>query len=349
MPEMPQTVAVNENMEEQRETSPLPRMDHADHFFAQGIIGRSQAMSAVFKLVRKVAASHATVILNGETGTGKGMIARAIHDLSGRKHKPFVTINCGAIPEHLLESELFGHVRGAFTGATTNKTGKFETANGGTIFLDEIGDMSPDLQVKILRVLEEREFEPVGGTRTIRADVRIIAATHRDLEDSVQKGQFRQDLFYRLFVIPIVLPSLRDRASDIPLLANHFLNLFGRQNRVAPPALTQDAMACLQGHAWPGNVREIRNLMERLVVLHGSQTVSPRDLPAQVQGNDPLPAAPGIALGEDGLCLNSAVSEFEKALILESLRKTNGVKNQAAKLLHLNRTTLVEKIKRHQL
>ncbi|MBI9087537.1 MAG: sigma-54-dependent Fis family transcriptional regulator [Desulfobacterales bacterium] len=320
-----------------------------DPFFSWGIIGRARAMTAVFDLVRKVSVSDATVILTGETGTGKGIIAKAIHDLSGRSDKPFVTINCGAIPEHLLESELFGHVRGAFTGATVNKDGKFEMANGGTVFLDEIGDMSPDLQVKILRVLEEREFEPVGGTRTVRADVRIIAATHRDLEDSVQKGRFRQDLYYRLFVIPILLPSLKDRPSDIPLLIAHFLGLFGRRNHTRPPVVSESTMTLLKDYAWPGNVRELKNLMERWVVLHGDGTVTPADLPPSMHGSSHNPAMPNVLMGKDGICLNTAVSAFEKALIMESLRKTNGIKNQAAKLLHLNRTTLVEKIKRHQL
>jgi sigma-54 dependent transcriptional regulator, flagellar regulatory protein len=320
-----------------------------DVFETMGIVGDSRAMKTVFQLARKVAASDATVIINGETGTGKGLVARAIHDLSPRRMKPFVTINCGAIPEQLLESELFGHVRGAFTGATCTKSGKFEQAGGGTIFLDEIGDMSQDLQVKILRVLEEREFEPVGGSRTLRADVRVIAATHRDLEDSVQKGRFRQDLFYRLFVIPVMLPALRERSSDIPVLADHFLGRFARRNHIDCPAISAPAMGLLKRHAWPGNVRELRNLMERLVVLGGGEAIVPADLPADIQGAAGAAPHPAVVMDDDGICLNSAVTEFEKALILESLRKTNGVKNRAAKLLHLNRTTLVEKIKRHRL
>jgi sigma-54 dependent transcriptional regulator, flagellar regulatory protein len=306
-------------------------------------------MRSVFDVVRRVAGSDTTIIINGETGTGKGLIARAIHDCSRRKEKPFVTINCGAIPENLLESELFGHVRGAFTGATANKTGKFETARGGTIFLDEIGDMSADLQVKILRVLEEREFEPVGGSKTIRADVRILAATHRDLEEAVQKGAFREDLFYRLYVIPITLPALRDRRSDIPLLVGHFLDHFNDKNHSRVATVSDKALAVMQRHAWSGNVRELKNMMERLVVLKGEGEIGLEDLPETLIGAERFAAQPKIEISEDGICLNTAVSEFEKTLIIQSLEKTAGVKNKAAKLLHVNRTTLVEKIKRHKI
>ena len=197
----------------------------------KGIIGQSAPMQRIFKLVEQVADSDSTILINGETGTGKGLVARAIHKLSHRRDKPFIAINCGAIPENLLESELFGHTKGAFTGAISNKAGRFERANGGTIFLDEIGDMSRDLQVKVLKVLEEGEFEPVGGTRSIKVDVRIIAATHRDLDDEVQKGDFREDLFYRLYVIPIALPAVRRRRSDIPVLISHFLEQSNVKNR----------------------------------------------------------------------------------------------------------------------
>ena len=315
----------------------------------QDIVGQSAKMQEIFTLVEKVADSDSTIIINGESGTGKGLIARAIHKNSDRKDKPFITINCGAIPENLLESELFGHVRGAFTGATSSKPGKFELANRGSVFLDEIGDMSASLQVKILRVLEEREFEQVGGSKTITADVRIIAATHRDLEKLVEEGSFREDLFYRLNVIPIEIPSLRERKTDIPLLVSHFLRGFNLKNGRNVQSVTNDAMIIIKGHSWPGNVRELKNMVERLVVLKGEGDIDLFDLPEKLKrkgGNSELPS---IEISEDGISLNTAVTDFEKALILESLQKTNWVKNQAAKLLRLNRTTLVEKIKRHHL
>ncbi len=315
----------------------------------EDIIGQSVKMQEIFTLVEKVADSDSTVIINGESGTGKGLIARAIHKNSDRKDKAFITINCGAIPENLLESELFGHVRGAFTGATSSKPGKFELANGGSVFLDEIGDMSANLQVKILRVLEEREFEQVGGSKTITADVRIIAATHRDLEKLVQEGTFREDLFYRLNVIPVEIPSLRKRKSDIPLLVSHFLKGFNAKNGKDVQGVTNDAMNIMKEHAWPGNVRELKNMVERLVVLKGEGDIDPLDLPEKLRGKGGHSELPSMEISEDGISLNTAVTDFEKALILESLQKTNWVKNQAAKLLRLNRTTLVEKIKRHHL
>ena len=315
----------------------------------KGIIGQCAGMQKIFQVVRKVADSDTTILINGETGTGKGMIARAIHACSRRDPKPFVAINCGAIPEGLLESELFGHVRGAFTGATSAKTGKFELANGGTIFLDEIGDMSADLQVKLLRVLEERQFEPVGGNRTIGVDVRIIAATHRDLEEAVQKGDFREDLFYRLHVIPLLLPSLKERREDIPLLIDQFLDQFSRLQHRPQPVISSEALQLLIRYGWPGNVRELKNLVERLVVLHAGESIAIRDLPPKMNQTLCPITAPQIDISEAGICLNTEVCEFEKALILQSLEKTHWVKNKAAKLLHLNRTTLVEKIKRHDL
>lgn len=314
-----------------------------------GIIGKSTAMQHVFELMDKVADSESTVLIQGETGTGKGLVAKALHRVSRRADKPFIGINCGAIPETLLESELFGHVKGAFTGATTNKAGKFERANGGTIFLDEIGDMSPDLQVKLLKVLEEGEFEPVGGTRTIQVDIRIIAATHRNLEEEVQKGRFREDLFYRLYVIPVTLPALRSRRSDIPLLISSFLEGANHKNVRQVLGVSEDAIQILMNHTWPGNVRELKNIIERLVVLKQKGEIDSSDLPDNLKSNACSHPLHTIELSEDGICLNNAVSEFEKALILQTLEKTQWVKNQAAKLLKLNRTTLVEKIKRHRL
>ncbi len=316
----------------------------------QGVIGKSRTMSNIFKLVERVADSDSTVLINGETGTGKGLIAKAIHRSSYRKKKPFVSINCGAIPENLLESELFGHVKGAFTGATSAKSGKFEVANGGTIFLDEIGDMSPDLQVKVLKVLEEKEFEPVGGCKSVKVDVRIIAATHRDLEEEVQKGSFREDLFYRLYVIPVQLPALRERQVDIPLLVQHFLTRLNDEKGTAVSGVDDAAMTIFAHHNWPGNVRELANLMERLTVLKGEGIITPDDLPLKMRNAKPSAngaRAPELTL--EGICLSTAVSEFEKNLIYQSLEKTDWVKNKAAKLLQVKRTTLVEKIKRYEL
>jgi sigma-54 specific flagellar transcriptional regulator A len=314
-----------------------------------GIIGGSEQMRKVFELIRRVADSDSTILISGETGTGKGLAAKAIHCCSHRKDKPYISINCGAIPENLLESELFGHVKGSFTGATSNKVGKFERAHGGTIFLDEIGDMSPELQVKLLKVLEEGEFEPVGGTRSIKVDVRIIAATHRDLDEEVQKGTFREDLFYRLFVIPMQLPALRHRRSDIPLLVTDFLKSFNCKNNRQIDGLTEEALHILMNHSWPGNVRELKNMIERIVVIKGEGRITARDLPRKMKDTSTGPPVPAIEITDEGISLNTAVTEFEKALIVQTLEKTKWVKNQAAKLLQLNRTTLVEKIKRHRL
>ena len=314
-----------------------------------GIVGESAKMQEIFRLVERVADSDSTILINGETGTGKGMIAHAIHKQSYRRDQPFVAINCGAIPENLLESELFGHVKGAFTGATANKIGKFEAANGGTIFLDEIGDMSHDLQVKILKVLEERCFEPVGGCRTIKVNVRIVAATHRDLEEEVQKANFREDLFYRLYVIPIKLPALQERRSDIPHFVAHFMNKLNQSKSTAVDSISDEALNVMMRHTWPGNVRELANLMERIVVIKGEGQIDTVDLPQKMKTEASKNAILAPEVTGEGLCLSTAVSEFEKRLIYQSLEKTKWVKNRAAKLLQVKRTTLVEKIKRYEL
>lgn len=314
------------------------------------IVGQSPSMKKIFRIVEKVAGSDTTILLNGETGTGKGLVARAIHECSPRRGKPLIQINCGATPEGLLESEFFGYRRGAFTGAVADKPGKFEMANGGTIFLDEIGDMSADLQVKVLRVLEEGEFERVGGRETIKVDARVIAATHRDLEEEVQKGRFREDLFYRLYVIPILLPPLRERKSDIPFLVYYFLDEFARKNQKPVMKVSAEAMQLLMNHPWYGNVRELRNLIERIVVLKDADTLMADDLPEKVRTGEAPGHRRGDAAGDEGgISFQTAVSEFEKALILSALEKSNWVKNRAADLLQIKRTTLVEKIKRYQL
>jgi transcriptional regulator with PAS, ATPase and Fis domain len=324
-------------------------MNSSDSDIYSDIIGRSDSMKKVLDIVERVADSDTTIMINGETGTGKGLIAKAIHRRSYRRSGPFVQINCGAISEGLLESELFGHVKGSFTGATADKPGKFELAKGGTIFLDEIGDMSHDLQVKVLRVLEENEFERVGGVQTLRSDVRIIAATHRDLEEEVQKGNFREDLFYRLYVIPIGLTPLKHRKSDIPLLIANFLETISQSKNKHPVQISSAAMDLLMVHSWPGNVRELRNLIERLVVLNETGVILPEDLPERFRGLKHNRIPPEIDVDVDGFDFNTAVTEYEKALILKALEKTNWVKNKAGEALQIKRTTLVEKIKRYNL
>jgi sigma-54 dependent transcriptional regulator, flagellar regulatory protein len=320
-------------------------MEYEKKHIFDNIIGQSDPMKEIFSIVEKVSNSNTTIIINGETGTGKGLIARAIHESSDRSNNPFIQINCGAISEGLLESELFGHVKGAFTGAIENKPGKFELAERGSIFLDEIGDMSTDLQVKVLRVLEENEFEPVGGSKTIKANVRVIAATHRDLEEEVQKGNFREDLFYRLYVIPMVLPPLKEKKSDLPLLVSHFLDLFCRGRKGHSITISNEALEIFMNYSWPGNVRELKNLIERLVVLSESAEITPQDLPKKLK----TIKRPEIDVSGEGVDFNTAVTEYEKTLIINALEKTNWVKNKAADFLQIKRTTLVEKIKRHKI
>ncbi len=340
------TMVVNPGMHK-KNLLEIPPKDDPDSYM--GIIGRSDEIKEVFRLIDRISDSDSTVLVTGKSGTGKELAARAIHRSSYRRNKPFIPINCGAIPENLLESELFGHVRGAFTGATVQKTGKFEQANSGTIFLDEIGDMSPDLQVKVLRVLEEREFERVGGSKSIKVDVRIIAATHRDLSEEVKKGNFREDLFYRLYVIPVKLPLLSERSSDILLLVDYYIKKFNQLNNSHVEGITDDAAELMLKYPWPGNIRELKNIIERLVVIKGEGRIMLSDLPENMKAREDKVIRTNVKISEEGICLNSAVNEFEKALIFQSLEKTKWVKNKAAKLLHLNRTTLVEKIKRHRL
>ena len=310
------------------------------------IIGDNEGMQGVFRLVEKIANTDSTVLIYGESGTGKELIARAIHFNSDRRERPLIPVNCGAIPEELLESELFGHEQGAFTGATRTRIGRFELGNGGTIFLDEIGDMSPALQVKVLRVLQEHEFERVGGMKTIKVDIRVIAATNKDLEKNVTDGKFREDLFYRLNVIPIQLPALRERRSDIPLLVNHFIQMYNEKNKHNIAGVSPEAMELLVSYEWPGNVRELENMIERIVILKGEGMAEPNDLSEKILAADSRSLHPRIRIPENGISFNTAVTEFERELILQALNRTNWVKNKAAKLLNLNRTTLVEKMKK---
>ena len=314
------------------------------------IIGGSDEIEEVLRLVEKVADTDSTVLILGESGTGKELVARAVHYNSRRNEKPLVPVNCGAIPENLLESELFGHMKGSFTGAIQSKMGRFEMANGGTIFLDEIGDMSLRLQVKILRVLQERKFEPVGSTKTVEVDVRIITATHRNLEDLVAKGEFREDLFYRLNVIPLHIPALRSRICDVPILVDHFLKAYAEHNHVPPPVIPQEILSLFMNYKWPGNVRELENTIERLAVLRPGQEIQLTDLPDKfLQATDTIFKNSALHIPETGFSLKNAVNDFENTLILKALEKTGWNKNKAASLLKLNRTTLVEKIKKKQL
>jgi two-component system response regulator PilR (NtrC family) len=305
--------------------------------FAQ-LVGQSEAMQKVFEIVRKVADSKSNVLICGESGTGKELVARAIHYNSARSTAPFVAVNCSAVPETLLESELFGHMKGAFTGAISNKAGLFEVANGGTIFLDEIGDTTPTIQVKLLRVIQEREFRRVGGNQDIKVDVRVVAATNKDLEKAVADGSFREDLYYRLDVIPIKLPPLRLRSGDIPLLVNHFLERFSKDSGKPVPVLTPDAMHVLLGHEWRGNVRELENLIERVVAFSSGGPVTGADVRGWLHRpvSSQQPHGVPTDLPEEGLDLEALISGIEKDLLMKALERSKWVKKKAARLLRLN-------------
>ncbi|MBF8272927.1 MAG: sigma54 specific transcriptional regulator, Fis family [Magnetococcales bacterium] len=314
-------------------------------------------MQKLYKVIEKVASTSSTVLIHGESGTGKELIAKALHHLSPRADQPFIAVNCGAIPEDLLESELFGHVRGSFTGAAHNRVGRFELASGGSLFLDEIGDMSPKLQVKMLRVLQEKMVEPVGAVKSIKVDVRVITATHKNLEVEVSQNRFREDLFYRLNVVPISVPPLRDRVTDIPQLVEYFLKKCDIS--VAEGFIDDEIMELFKGYPWPGNVRELENLIERLTILADGK-VKLEDLPDNLHNSDTLDAqdddgervvmpVTGFVhnpIVVDGIDFNTEVANFENNLILSALNSTGWNKNKAARLLNLNRTTLVEKIKK---
>ena len=320
-----------------------------DRYRLDGIIGRTPIMTKLFDMIATVGATTSTVLVTGETGTGKELAARAIHDTSPRRNQRFVAINCGAIPETLLEAELFGHVRGAFTGAIANRQGRIEQAHRGTLFLDEVGTMSPALQSKLLRVLQEREFERVGDSQTIKVDVRVIAATNSDLKRLVADGQFREDLFYRLNVIPLHVPALRDRRADIPLLAQFFLDRLAKESQ--PPrgrvALAQEAQQCLMRFDWPGNVRQLENAIERALALSpGRSQIEASDLPDEIARAQAPVAAAAMEIPTDGVDLNRLVSSFEHGVIQQAMERTRGNKRQAADLLHIKRTTLIEKLKR---
>jgi len=313
-----------------------------------GLVGRSRLMRELFDLLETVAASPSTVLVTGETGTGKELAARAIHHNSPRRGHRFVAMNCSAIPETLLESELFGHVRGAYTGAVATRQGRLELAHEGTLFLDEIGTMSSSLQAKLLRVLQERELERVGDNRTIRIDVRIIAATNADLSQLVSEGRFRKDLYYRLNVIPIFLPALRDRREDIPLLVHHFVETLAP--RQVPPrkvTVTQEALRLMMAYDWPGNIRQLENAVERAFALGGDRTqIDVTDLPPELQLVPPSGQPVTVPVPEDGFDMPAYIAEVERELIRGALTATGGNKQLAAQRLGLKRTTLVEKVKR---
>jgi len=313
-----------------------------------GLIGQCDSIKRIRETALLLGDSDSTVLITGESGTGKEVLANMLHQSGSRADKPFVSINCGAIPEELLESELFGHVKGAFTGAIRARAGRFEVANGGTIFLDEIGDMSPKLQVKLLRVLQERTFEPVGSHQSIHIDVRVVAATHRDLEEEIEQGRFRQDLYYRLNVIPLTLPALHEREDDVIILTEQFLDNFNKLKNSDIIGISDTAKAVMLRYNWPGNVRELQNLVERVTTLKRSGKIDVEDLPSRM-----LDAAERTVQGfsidvkqHDTIDFKGIVDEFESHLITSALDRFDWNKNQAAKFLSMNRTTLVEKIKK---
>ncbi len=325
------------------------------------IIGQSIALENVFRILAKVAPTDTTVLVTGESGTGKELLVRALHKNSPRASKPFVPINCGAIPKELLESELFGHEKGAFTHAIRSRAGRFELADGGTVFLDEIGEMDFSLQVKILRFLQEKEFERIGGSRPHKVDVRVIAATNRDLEKEVDKGNFREDLYYRLNVIPIVLPPLRTRGDDVFLLADYFLKKFCDKCMIKNLKISSKARELMRTYSWPGNVRELENFMERMAILCENQEIMPEDLPDKILSaggveQDKMPVMPARFewprlrdMDDRKMNLKDFLDKIEEQLLLEALHSAGGIKNQAAEILGIKRTTLIEKLKKKQL
>ncbi len=345
------------------------KMQLKKKFNFRGLIGDAPRMQLVYELIEKIADTDSTILITGESGTGKELIAKTIHyNNSTRAGGPFVPLNCAAIPKDLLESELFGHEKGAFTGAVNTRIGRFELAQGGTLFLDEVGELDPSLQVKLLRVLQEREFERVGGVKTIKVDVRILAATNKDLEKATKDGKFREDLFYRLNVIPLHLPPLRSRVEDIVLLTAHFIQEFSRKRKREPFTFSPEAMQCMMKYSWPGNVRELENLIERVTILVSGKVVNVSDLPekfhqlsfkglepdtfdpdasSRAAAADSLPAPQGSQeIGAGGIDLNEMVQSMERRMIMQALEKAGGVKAAAAQLLGLNRTTLLEKMKK---
>ena len=352
-------IAAAELLEEEAETEgalaleaePMPEVTEPAMLpeSMQGVIGLSESLVEVYRVIDRVADTTCTILITGDSGTGKELVARAVHRKSQRANKAFVAVNCGAIPEALLESELFGHARGAFTGAHANKVGRIALAEGGTLFLDEIGEMPLSLQVKLLRVLQAREYSPVGDNRTLKADVRIVAATNVNLENAVQAGTFREDLYYRLNVIHLTVPALRERPEDVPLLVQHFLKKAKeRVGRTTIDGVSRAAAQILADYQWPGNVRELENTVERAVLLCQGPLIEPKDLPQRLCGLG-VEKRMSPRLPDLGLDLRNAVESFENQLIRQALERTKWNKKQAASLLGLNRTTLVEMLKRKRI
>lgn len=342
-----------------RQENVLLKQQVQQRYRFDNIVGTHEGMGAVFNIIEKVSDTDSTVLILGESGTGKELVARALHYNSRRRDKALVTVNCAAIPENLLEAELFGYVKGAFTGAVHNRIGRFDAANRGTLFLDEIGDMSPKLQVKLLRVLQEQRFEPIGSNRTHEVDVRVIAATHQNLEQMVREKKFREDLFYRLNVIPLHVPPLRERKSDLPVLVEHFITQYNEDSQHKVSGISDRALAALLQYEWPGNVRQLENAVERAMVFRKSGKLDLADFPASIVGtasavnsHQVVTRAPTFTppqLPEHGLSFKDAVADFESQLIMQALERTSGNKNRAATLLGMNRTTLVEKMKKRKI
>jgi two-component system response regulator PilR (NtrC family) len=320
-----------------------------DRFNFWNLIGKSSKMQQVYELVEKVSQTKANVMITGESGTGKELVAKAIHYNSPRKGKAFVPINCGAIPENLLESELFGHIKGSFTGAVTNKRGLLEVADGGTLFLDEVGELPLSLQVKLLRVIQEREFKRVGGTEDIKVDVRVVSATNQNLEKRLHEGTFREDLFYRLNVIQINLPPLRERKEDIPLLSEHFVKKYALEDSNEPYKIAPEAFRLLLGYEFPGNVRELENMVERAITLESSNMVTEQSIRSYINERTiSKTAPPSLEIPEDGMDLNQVVEDLEKAFIIKALEKTGGVKKKAAELLGINFRAMRYKLAKYE-
>jgi DNA-binding NtrC family response regulator len=313
------------------------------------LVGRSEAMERVIRVVRLVASRRCTVLIQGETGTGKEMVAKAIHAASNRSHLEMVAVNCNALPENLLEAELFGHVKGAFTAAVQNRIGRFEQANRSTLFLDEIGDLPMDIQVKLLRVLQEREFQRLGSSETIRVDTRVVTATNVDIASEIRNGRFREDLYYRLNVVPILVPALRERREDIPLLVEHLIDKVCRAEDMAAKRISQEAMDRLSLFDWPGNVRQLENAVEMALALSGDRaTLELRDFPLPSDSacrNDQETTPPIVSVPEEGIDFERVIYRIERDLIAQALRRTNGNKKQAANILRLKRTTFTAKLK----
>jgi two-component system response regulator PilR (NtrC family) len=339
-----------DNRQLRQENVLLKRTLGLSHQFSN-IIGRSETMLGVFKMIDTVARTNSTILLTGESGTGKGLVAQAIHFHSLRRDKPMVSLNCGALPETLLESELFGHMRGAFTGADQNKKGLLELAERGTVFLDEIGEMSAVMQVKLLRVLQERKFRRVGGLEELTADIRVIAATNQELTRAVAEGRFREDLYYRINVIPIALPPLRERREDIPLLAEHFLDKYSEQMGKPITGISREAVEMLVGHDWPGNIRELENVLERAVALEATPTILPDSLPPTIRGE--VSRVPGVPASEllpaSGFDLEAHVKEIEIGYIAEALKRAGGVQVKAAELLGMSFRSFRYYVKKYNL